>query len=81
MLSHIEFLLAVAKSLGSHDLPTKKTEVLINFVLDSLNNVLLNNTRDGKDSIDLRLRAEKCLSSLEMRWSLSTSIQVASHAV
>jgi len=51
MLSHIEFLLAVAKSLGSHDLPTKKTEVLINFVLDSLNNVLLNNIRDGKDSI------------------------------
>jgi len=51
MLSHIEFLLAVAKSLGSHDLPTKKTEVLTNLILDNLNNVLLNNARDGKDSV------------------------------
>lgn len=51
LLSHVEFLLAIAKSLGSHDLPTKKTDVLINFVLDSLHNTLLNNYRDGKDSI------------------------------
>lgn len=51
LLSHVEFLLAVAKSLGSHELPTKKTEVLINFVLDNINNVLLNNARDGKDSV------------------------------
>lgn len=51
LLSHTEFLLAIAKSLGSHDLPTKKTEVLINLVLDNLNNVLLNNYRDGKDSV------------------------------
>lgn len=51
LLSHIEFLLAVAKSLGSHDLPTKKTEVLTNLVLDSLNTTLINNARDGKDSV------------------------------
>ncbi len=51
LLSHMEFLLAIAKSLGSYDLPTKKTEVLINSVLDNLNNVLLNNARDGKDSV------------------------------
>lgn len=51
LLSHVEFLLAMAKSLGSHDLPTKKTEVLVNFVLDNLNNILLNNYRDGKDSV------------------------------
>lgn len=51
LLSHIEFLLAVATSLGSRDLPTKKTEILTNFILDSLNNVLLNNVRDGKDSV------------------------------
>jgi general secretion pathway protein A len=43
--------LAVAKSLGSHDLPTKKTEVLVNLVLDNLNSALLDNARDGKDSI------------------------------
>jgi len=51
LLSHMEFLLAVAKSLGSHDLPTKKTEVLTNLVLENLNNVLINNVRDGKDSV------------------------------
>ncbi|MCX5703939.1 MAG: AAA family ATPase [Candidatus Omnitrophica bacterium] len=51
LLSHVEFLMAIAKSLGSHDLPTKKTEVLTNLVLDSLNSALLNNARDGKDSV------------------------------
>ena len=51
LLSHMEFLLAVAKSLGSHDLPTKKTEVLTNLVLENLNNALINNVRDGKDSV------------------------------
>ncbi len=51
LLSHEEFLLAIAKSLGADNLPTKKSEVLINFVLDSLNGILLNNARDGKDSV------------------------------
>jgi general secretion pathway protein A len=51
LFSHIEFLLAIAKSLGSRDLPTQKTEVLTNLVVDSLNNTLLNNARDGKDSV------------------------------
>jgi general secretion pathway protein A len=51
LLSHVEFLLSVAKSLGGQELPTKKTEVLTNVVLDALNNALLNNARDGKDCI------------------------------
>lgn len=51
LLSHVEFLLAIAKSLGADNLPTKKSDVLVNLVLDSLNNVLLNNARDGKDSV------------------------------
>ena len=51
LLDHIEFLLSIAKSLGSQDLPTKKSEVLLNFVLESLNNTLLDNSRDGKDSV------------------------------
>lgn len=51
LLSHIEFLLAVTSSLGGHDLPTKKTDVLTNLVLDNLQKALLNNFRDGKDSI------------------------------
>lgn len=40
---------ALAKSLGSHGLPTKKTEVLTNLILENLNNALINNVRDGKD--------------------------------
>jgi len=51
LFSHEEFLLAIAKSLGADNLPTKKSEVLINFVLDSLNDCLLNFARDGKDSV------------------------------
>jgi general secretion pathway protein A len=51
LLNHVEFLLAVAKSLGSQNLPTKKSEVLVNIILDNLNNTLLNNSREGKDSI------------------------------
>jgi len=51
LLTHIEFLLAVAKHLGGQDLPTKRTEVLVNYVLDNFNNVLLNNYREGKDSV------------------------------
>jgi len=51
LLSQVEFLLTIVKSLGGSELPTKKSEVLVNFVLDDLNNVLLNNARDGKDSV------------------------------
>jgi len=51
LLSHMEFLLAIVKSLGGRELPTKKSDVLVNFVLDNLNDVLLNNARDGKDSV------------------------------
>jgi len=51
LLSHVEFLLTILKYLGGQGLPTKKSEVLVNFVLDNFNNVLLNNARDGKDSV------------------------------
>jgi general secretion pathway protein A len=51
LFSQIELLLAITKSLGGYGLPTIKSEVLVNFVLDNLNNVLLNNARDGKDSV------------------------------
>lgn len=51
LLSHAEFLLAVAKSLGAANLPTNRSEVLVNSVLDNLNSILLDNARDGKDSV------------------------------
>ncbi|MEK6728163.1 MAG: AAA family ATPase, partial [Candidatus Omnitrophota bacterium] len=51
LLSNAELLLTIARSLGAHDLPTKKTEVLINVVLESINDALLNNDRDGKESV------------------------------
>lgn len=51
LLSHVELLLAITKSLGGYGLPTMKSEVLVNFVLDNLNNSLLNNVRDGKDCV------------------------------
>jgi len=51
LLSHVEFLLAIVKSLGAGNLPINKSEVLVNFVLDSLNSILLDNLRDGKDSV------------------------------
>lgn len=51
LLTHVEFLLAIVKFLGGQELPTKKSDVLVNIVLDNLNDVLINNARDGKDSI------------------------------
>ncbi len=53
LLSHVELLMAVATGLGVTDLPTKKTEILTNVVLDSLEKVLLNNRRDGKRTVVL----------------------------
>jgi type II secretory pathway predicted ATPase ExeA len=50
-LSYIEFILAIANNLGAKNLPTKKTEVLTNFVLESIDNILRNNMEDGKKTV------------------------------
>lgn len=51
LLSHVELLMAIATGLGITDLPTKKTEVLTNVVLDSIGRALSNNQRDGKKTV------------------------------
>lgn len=50
-LEYVELLMTIARYLGAKDLPTKKTEVLTNVVLDSLNEILENNFRDGKKTV------------------------------
>jgi general secretion pathway protein A len=50
-LDTIELLMTIATKLGISNLPTKKSDVLTNLVLDSINNALLDNMRDGKDAI------------------------------
>ncbi|MFH1201740.1 MAG: AAA family ATPase [Candidatus Omnitrophota bacterium] len=48
---YIELLMAIAAGLGAKDLPTKKTEVLANVVVDTLNNILVNNAKDGRRTV------------------------------
>lgn len=50
-MSYEELLMYIATHLGARDLPVKKTEILVNVVLDALEVILKNNMRDGKDSI------------------------------
>jgi type II secretory pathway predicted ATPase ExeA len=50
-LDTVELLMSVATQLGAQNLPNKKSEVLINVVLDSINQALLDNMRDGKGTI------------------------------
>jgi len=50
-LSYIEFILAIANNLGAKDLPTKKTEILTNVVLESIDTILENNMKDGKKTV------------------------------
>lgn len=50
-LSYIELIMAIANSLGVTGLPTKKTEVLTNVVLDEIGNALENNMKDGKKTV------------------------------
>lgn len=50
-LSHLELLMALASRLGAANLPDRKSEVLVNLLLDSINSILHNNYRDGKDTV------------------------------
>lgn len=50
-LDATELLMAIATQLGARNLPLLKSEVLTNFVIDSINNALLDNMRDGKNTI------------------------------
>lgn len=50
-MEYLELLMSIASALGERDLPTKKTEVLANAVLNSLQTILQNNIRDGKKTV------------------------------
>jgi general secretion pathway protein A len=50
-MEYIELLMAIAKGLGANNLPTRKTEVLTNVVLDDISNILENNLKDNKITV------------------------------
>lgn len=50
-LDAVELVMAIATQLGAQNFPVKKSEVLTNRVLDSINSALLDNMRDGKDTV------------------------------
>jgi len=50
-LSHVELLRMVVYSLGASNLPEKRTEILTDFLLQKLDEILRNNNNDGKDTV------------------------------
>ncbi len=50
-LSHVELLRTIATHLGGSGLPTKRSELLKDHILDSIGEILHNNYNDGKDTI------------------------------
>lgn len=50
-LTYVELLMAITTSLGVKNLPKKKTEVLTNVLLDALNDILVNNVKNGKETV------------------------------
>src|SRR3989338_2918979 len=50
-LSHIELLRMITYDLGANNLPEKKTEILTDFVLQTLEKILHNNNDDGKHTV------------------------------
>jgi general secretion pathway protein A len=50
-MEYVELLMTIANRLGAKDLPTKRTDVLTNVVLDALNEILENNFKDGKKTV------------------------------
>src|SRR3989338_1274163 len=50
-LKSVEFLRAIARQLGAEKLPEKLTEMSTDHFLEIINNILLNNTKDGKETL------------------------------
>ena len=50
-LSYEELLMHIVHSLGGEDANVNKTEVMINVILEKLNEILVNNMRDGKRTV------------------------------
>lgn len=50
-LNYEELLMHIVYNLGGKDLPSRKTDVLVNTVLERLSEILENNMRDGKKTV------------------------------
>ena len=50
-LEYVELLRAIVRNLKAIELPIKKTELSADYLLEVLNNILLNNMRDGKETV------------------------------
>ena len=50
-LDAVELVMAIATRLGAQNFPARKTEVLINIVLDAIYTALVDSMRDGKENI------------------------------
>lgn len=50
-LTYEELLMHICYNLGCKDLPDRKSEVLVNVILQRLNEALVNNMRDGKKTV------------------------------
>jgi general secretion pathway protein A len=50
-LDYAELLRAIVRSLKAIELPQKKTELSADYLLEVLNQILLNNMRDGKETV------------------------------
>jgi len=46
-----ELMMHIVYNLGGKDLPERKTEVLVNVILERLGEILENNMRDGKKTV------------------------------
>ena len=51
VLSHIELLRMIAYDLGANNLPEKKSEILTDFLLETIEKILYNNYNDGKHTV------------------------------
>ncbi len=50
-LEYVELLRAIVRNLKAIELPIKKTELSADYLLEVLNNILLNNMRDGRETV------------------------------
>lgn len=50
-LSYEELLMHIVYNLGGKDLPSRKTDVLVNIILERLTEILEDNMRDGKKTV------------------------------
>lgn len=50
-MDYVELLRSIVRHLKSIDLPIKKTELSADYLLEVLNNILMNNMRDGNETV------------------------------